>query len=76
MELAELLSKAEGADADWLREGVRVLAQALMDTEVSAQIGAARTAAWPTRRQCRRSVPKQGVRRTSADSAAAMSSVD
>ena len=40
MELAELLSKAEGADADWLREGVRVLAQALMEGEVSAQIGA------------------------------------
>jgi hypothetical protein len=40
MELAELLSKADGADADWLREGVRVLAQALMDAEVSAQIGA------------------------------------
>jgi transposase-like protein len=40
MELAELLSKAEGADADWLREGVRVLAQALMDAEVTAQIGA------------------------------------
>lgn len=40
MELAELLSKAEGADADWLREGVRALAQALMDAEVSAQIGA------------------------------------
>ena len=40
MELAELLSKAETADADWLREGVRVLAQALMDAEVSAQIGA------------------------------------
>jgi putative transposase len=40
MELAELLSKAEGADADWLREGVRVLAQALMDAEVSTLIGA------------------------------------
>jgi putative transposase len=40
MELAELLSKAEGADADWLREGVRVLAQALMEAEVSTQIGA------------------------------------
>src|SRR6266487_621860 len=40
MELAELLSKADGADADWWREGVRVLAQALMDAEVSEQIGA------------------------------------
>jgi putative transposase len=40
MELAELLSKAETAGADWLREGVRVLAQALMEAEVSSQIGA------------------------------------
>src|SRR5215216_4556632 len=40
MELMELLRKADGADVDFLREGVRVLAQALMDAEVSAQIGA------------------------------------
>jgi putative transposase len=40
MELLELLRKADGADVDFLREGVRVLAQALMDVEVSAQIGA------------------------------------
>jgi hypothetical protein len=40
MELAERLSKAEGADVDWLREGVRVLAQVLMEADVSAQIGA------------------------------------
>ena len=40
MELAEPLSKAEGADADWLRGGVRVLAQALMDADVAAHIGA------------------------------------
>jgi len=40
MELLELVSKAEGGDVDFLREGVRVLAQALMDAEVSAQIGA------------------------------------
>jgi hypothetical protein len=40
MELLELLRKADGADVDFLREGVRVLAQALMDAEVSAQIGA------------------------------------
>jgi hypothetical protein len=40
MELYELLGKAEGADVDFLREGVRTLAQALMEVEVSAQIGA------------------------------------
>jgi putative transposase len=40
MELLELLSKAEGGDVDFLREGVRVLAQALMEVEVSGQIGA------------------------------------
>ena len=40
MELLELVSKAEGGDVDFLREGVRVLAQALMEAEVSAQIGA------------------------------------
>ena len=40
MELLELVSKAEGGDVDFLRESVRVLAQALMEAEVSAQIGA------------------------------------
>jgi putative transposase len=40
MELLELVSKAEGGDVDFLREGVRVLAQALMEAEVSVQIGA------------------------------------
>jgi putative transposase len=40
MELLELVSKAEAGYVDFLREGVRVLAQALMEAEVSAQIGA------------------------------------
>jgi putative transposase len=40
MELLELVSKAEAGDVDFLREGVRVLAQALMEAEISAQIGA------------------------------------
>ena len=40
MGLLELVRKAEGGDVDFLREGVRVLAQALMEAEVSAQIGA------------------------------------
>jgi hypothetical protein len=40
MELYELLGKADSADVDVLREGVRTLAQALMEVEVAAQIGA------------------------------------
>jgi putative transposase len=40
MELLELVSKAEAGDVDFLREGVRVLAQALMEAEISTQIGA------------------------------------
>jgi putative transposase len=49
MELLELLSKAEGGDVDFLREGVRVLAQALMEVEVSGQIGAAHSERSPDR---------------------------
>jgi len=49
MELLELLRKADGADVDFLREGVRVLAQALMDAEVSAQIGAEHSQRTPER---------------------------
>jgi putative transposase len=49
MELLELLSKAEGGDVDFLREGVRVLAQALMEVEVSGQIGAAHSQRTPQR---------------------------
>ena len=41
MELMQLVRNAETGDVDFLREGVRVLAQALMDAEVTAQIGAA-----------------------------------
>lgn len=41
MTLAELVRKAgDDGDLDFLREGVRLLAEALMDVEVSAQIGA------------------------------------
>lgn len=40
MELYELLRKADNADVDFLREGVRTLAQALMEVEVAAQVGA------------------------------------
>ena len=41
VDLLELLRKqADGADLDFLREAVAVLAQAVMDAEVSAQVGA------------------------------------
>src|SRR5919112_3468745 len=43
MALAELVRKAEQAgDVDFLREGVRVLSQALMEVEISQQLGAER----------------------------------
>jgi transposase-like protein len=43
MALAELVRKAEEhGDVDFLREGVRVLTQALMEVEVSQQLGAER----------------------------------
>jgi putative transposase len=43
MAVAELLRKAEQAgDVDFLREGVRVLTQALMEVEISQQLGAER----------------------------------
>src|SRR4051812_32939306 len=42
MALGELLRKAEAGDAEFLREGVRALAQALMELEVTQQVGAER----------------------------------
>lgn len=43
MALGEVLRKAQGArDVDFLREGVRVLSQALMELEVAQHIGAER----------------------------------
>ncbi len=43
MALAELIRQAEAAgDVDFLREGVRVLSQALMEVEVSQHLGAER----------------------------------
>jgi putative transposase len=50
MELYELLRKADTADVDFLREGVRTLAQALMEVEVTAQVGAERGQRAPERR--------------------------
>ena len=49
MELYELLRKVESADVDFLREGVRTLAQALMEVEVAAQIGAEHSERTPQR---------------------------
>lgn len=40
MQLLELVRNAEGGDVDFLREGVRVLAQALMEAEVTGLVGA------------------------------------
>src|ERR671937_2600413 len=42
MALTELLRKAEAGDAEFLKEGVRALAQALMELEVTQQVGAER----------------------------------
>src|SRR4051794_30111857 len=43
MALAELVRKAEqNGDVDFLRDGVRVLSQALMEVEVSQHLGADR----------------------------------
>lgn len=44
MALLEQLRKGEGPEADFLQDGVRWLVQELMETEVSAQIGAERYA--------------------------------
>ena len=50
MGLLELLRKAElERDADFLREGVRVLSQALMELEVSQHVGAERHERTPAR---------------------------
>jgi putative transposase len=42
MALIELLRKAEAGDGEFLKEGVRVLAQALMELELTQQVGAER----------------------------------
>ncbi len=57
MDLADLLGKLN-AEVDFLREGVRVLAEALMDEEVSAQIGAE----WGERVPDRRTAQRNGYR--------------
>jgi putative transposase len=58
MDITSFVSKLlEEDDVDLLREGVRVLAQALMETEVSSQIGAA-----PYERSASRSAYRNGYR--------------
>ncbi len=52
----------EEDDSDLLREGVKVLAQALMETEVSAQIGAE-----PYERSSERSAYRNGYRNQTWD---------
>ena len=49
MDITSFVGKLlEEDDVDLLREGVRVLAQAVMETEVSGQIGAAPTSGAPS----------------------------
>jgi transposase-like protein len=58
MALAELVRKAEQqGDVDFLREGVRVLSQALMEVEVSQHLGAERH-----ERSAERTGPRNGYR--------------
>ncbi|MFN8232417.1 MAG: transposase [Actinomycetota bacterium] len=58
MDITSFVSKLlEETDVDALRDGVRVLAQAVMETEVSSQIGAA-----PYRRSSERTAYRNGYR--------------
>jgi len=58
MTLLDLLNKSEqGADPTFLRDGVKLLAQELMDAEVTAMVGAEhhqRTLSRTTYRKCYR----------------------
>ncbi len=67
MALVDVLRKAGVEQADFLREGVRVLAQELMELEVAEQLGAERherTAERHADRQGNRSpYPDRGARR-------------
>jgi putative transposase len=66
MELSDFLRKAVGGgDVNFLREGVRVLAQALMELEVSEQIGAGRH-----ERSDERTTHRNGYRERTWDTAA------
>jgi putative transposase len=49
MDLTELLRKAETGDTDFLREGIRLLAQQLMEAEISQLTGAERGERSPER---------------------------
>ena len=54
MELMQLARNTDDAGVDFLREGVRVLAQALMEVEVGNQIGAAHGERAPQTRSAQR----------------------
>jgi len=54
MELLDLIDKTGDGGGDFLREGVRLLAQALMEAEVSEQVGAERGERAPDRRTAQR----------------------
>ena len=58
MDITSFVGKLlDGNDVDLLREGVRVLAQAVMETEVSGQVGAA-----PYERSTERTAYRNGYR--------------
>ena len=68
MALAELVRKAEqNGDVDFLRDGVRVLTQALMEIEVSQHLGAERH----ERTAAAERVPRAGVGHAGGDDRAA-----
>ena len=59
MALAELLRKADAEpDVDTLREGVRVMTQALMELEVAQHLGAERYQRTPDRQGERNGLPR------------------
>ena len=63
MALDELVRKAQlSDDVDFLREGVRALAQALMEAEVAQQVGAGRYERTPERMTHRNGAREREVR--------------
>ena len=68
--LERLRKAADDGDLDFLKEGVAVLAQLVMDAEVSTQIGAARGERAPERRLSQRTATASdaGTRASAASS--------
>ena len=72
MALAELVRKAEEhGDVDFLRDGVRVLSQALMEVEVSQHLGAERHERTAGADRAAERVPRAGVGHAGGDDRAA-----